>query len=366
MAMYAYLSRLSKISFQRLSTFFATLSLGVVCLLGGNLAHSQPALTEIKVSYQPALYWAMPFHVATEKKWWAEVGLKPVFSTFPAGVPQIAASAAGSWDVGGTGSVPAVLGYVRFQIKTIGITNDESAANALVVHKDVYDKVSKSPQSLKGQTIVITQNSTADYAVQSCLKKYGLSKTDVVMKNLGQAEIISAMSSNNAQYAGVWAPNIYTLEEKTDARVLCSGKEGGATVPGALVVRADYAKENPQNVAKFLAVYLRAWQWMNANKSEALSMMGQFYNQGGVSISPASMRKEFETRPTFDLSSQLQMMDRSRGASTVDGWFTAIGQFMETTGAIPKHPAPTEFITDEYMKMIAADPKLKEFSNKIN
>jgi hypothetical protein len=25
------------------------------------------ALTEIKVSYQPALYWALPFHIATEK-----------------------------------------------------------------------------------------------------------------------------------------------------------------------------------------------------------------------------------------------------------------------------------------------------------
>ena len=45
-------------------------------------------LTEIKVSYQPALYWALPFYVAAEKGWFAEVGLKPEFSMFPAGVPQ--------------------------------------------------------------------------------------------------------------------------------------------------------------------------------------------------------------------------------------------------------------------------------------
>ena len=42
-------------------------------------------------------------------------------------MPQIAAVASKSWDVGGTGSVPAVLGHVRFGIKTIGLTNDESA-----------------------------------------------------------------------------------------------------------------------------------------------------------------------------------------------------------------------------------------------
>mgnify|MGYP003512898350 CR=1 FL=1 len=61
-------------------------------MLAGGATQAQPALTEIKVSYQPALYWALPFFVASEKNWWAEVGLKPVFSTFPAGVPQIAAA----------------------------------------------------------------------------------------------------------------------------------------------------------------------------------------------------------------------------------------------------------------------------------
>ena len=45
------------------------------CLPWGAQAQS---LTEIKVSYQPALYWALPFYVATEKNWWAELGLKPL------------------------------------------------------------------------------------------------------------------------------------------------------------------------------------------------------------------------------------------------------------------------------------------------
>jgi ABC-type nitrate/sulfonate/bicarbonate transport system substrate-binding protein len=326
-------------------------------------AASAQQLTEIKVSYQPALYWALPFHIATEKGWWAEVGLKPVFSTFPAGVPQIAAAASKSWDVGGTGSVPAVLGHVRFGIKTIGVTNDESAGNALLVRKEVADKISKDPASMKGQTIVLTANSTGDYAVQSCLKKYGLAKSDVTIKNMGQAEIISAVSSNNADLAGVWAPNIYTLEEKAGAKVLCSGKDGGVVVPGALIARGEYAEQNPENVAKFLAVYLRAWKWANAHKPEAIAMMKKFYDQGGVSISDASMKKEFDTRPTFDLQSQIARMDRSRGNSDMDAWFGQISIFMRGTGAVQSVPQPSEFITDVYMKRVAADPKLREFAN---
>lgn len=325
---------------------------------------SAQALTPIKISYQPALYWAMPFHVATEKGWWKEVGLAPEFSTFPAGVPQIASAAAKSWDVGGTGSVPAVLGHVRFGIKTIGITNDESAGNALVGSAKKAAEFAKDPAAaLRGQTITLTQNSTADYAIQSCLKKYGLKKSDVLMKNMGQSEIISALSSNNTDLAGLWAPNIYTVEEKAGAKVLCSGKEGGAMVPGALIARGDYAKENPQNVAKFLAVYLRAWKWMNAHQPEAIAMMKDFYAKGGVSISEASMKKEFDTRPTFDLAAQIRQMDRSAGNSQMDAWFAQISVFMRETGALPTIPQVQDFVTGEYMSMVQADPKLREFAN---
>jgi ABC-type nitrate/sulfonate/bicarbonate transport system substrate-binding protein len=324
-------------------------------------AQAQP-MAEIKISYQPALYWALPFHIATEKGWWAELGLKPVFSTFPAGVPQIAASASKSWDVGGTGGVPAVLGHVRFGIKTIGVTNDESAGNALLARKEVADKFAKDPASIKGQTIVLTANSTGDYAVQSCLKRWGIAKSDVIIKNMGQAEIISAMSSNNADLGGLWAPNIYTMEEKAGAKVLCSGKEGGAFVPGALIVRGDYAQENPENVAKFLAVYLRGWAWANANKAEAIAMMKKFYEQGGVSISDASMRKEFDTRPTFNLDQQLANMNRGASGSSADKWFSDMGEFMKGTGAIPAVPASSEYITDAFMKRVASDAKLRAFA----
>jgi ABC-type nitrate/sulfonate/bicarbonate transport system substrate-binding protein len=335
-------------------------------LLGAAGAPQAQPLTEIKVSYQPALYWSLPFYVATEKNWWAEVGLKPVFSTFPAGVPQMAASASKSWDVGGAGSVPAVLGHVRFGIKTIGVTNDESAANALLASKATADKFTKNPASMKGQTILLTANSTGDYAVQSCLKKYGLNKGDVTIKNMGQAEIISAVSSSNADLAGLWAPNTYTLEEKAGGSVLCSGKESGAVVPGALLARGEYAEQNPENVAKFLAVYLHAQKWMNAHQPEAIEMMKKFYAQGGVSISEASMKKEFATRPTFDLAQQLAAMDRSHGSSELDKWMSQIATFMRSTGAIQSVPASSDYITDVYMKRVQAEPKLRELANSAN
>jgi NitT/TauT family transport system substrate-binding protein len=300
--------------------------------------------------------------VATEKGWWAKVGLKPTFSTFPAGVPQIAASASGSWDVGGLGSVPAVLGAARYHLLTIGLTNDESAGNALMATKDKAAGFEKNPASIKGQTIALTANSTGDYAVQKCLGKWGMKKSDVTMKSMGQAEVISAMSSNNAELGGLWAPNIYTLEEKAGARVICSGREAGVVIPGALVARADYAKDHPQEVAKYLAVYLHAWKWIQAHRKESIDMMKKFYEIGGVTITEASMQKEFDTRPVYDLEQHLKIMDRSHGASKVDDWMTQISEFLKGVGTIQQVQPASEYVTDRYMKMIAQDPKLKAFA----
>ena len=71
-------------------------------LVSGGPSQAQ-APTAIGVSYQPALYWSLPFWIADQRGWWREAGLAPNFSTFPAGPPQVAAAAARTWDVGGTG-----------------------------------------------------------------------------------------------------------------------------------------------------------------------------------------------------------------------------------------------------------------------
>ena len=81
-------------------------------------------------------------------------------------------------------------------------------------------------------------------------------------------------------------------------------------------------------------------------------MMKKFYEQGGVTISEASMKKEFDTRPVFDLAGQLKIMNRAGGTSDVDKWLTGIGEFMKANGTLPEAPATKSFVTDEYMRMV--------------
>ncbi|WP_112310768.1 ABC transporter substrate-binding protein [Pseudogemmobacter bohemicus] len=340
----------------------AALGLAITTALSG-AAFAQEKIT---ISYQPAMYWALPLHFANEKGWWAEMGLAPEFVTFPAGAPQIAAGSSGPWDVGITGAVPAVLGASRFNISTIGIANDESRTNALVVAGPDAEAILADPMQIKGQQILLTTNSTVDFTARKCLEKFGLGYDDVRFVNLGQAQIITAMSSGSGSVAGVWAPNLYTLEEKMGAKPLCSGADAGAVVPSLLITTEAFAGASPGQIEKFLAVYLRGWSWAKANPEEARKLALDFYATGGLEVTPESMEKEFALRPVFLLDEQLALMSRAAGASKLDAWAGEIGAFLTTVGTITEAPDSATHITDSYLQAIAADDKLRAFATEFD
>lgn len=341
-------------------------ALASICLAGAIGAQAQPAApTPIKISYQIS-YWALPIFIATEKNWWAELGLKPEFVVYPAGAQQIAGAPSKSWDVGGTGSPPAVLGSQRFDIITVGLTNDESATNAIVARKDKIAAIKANPaKEVKGQQVLLSPNSTGEYATMACLQKWGIQRSDVSVVTLAPAQLVSAYTGGNGLLAGTWAPNTYTLNDQIGAEVICSGKDAGVMVPGALIARREFAKQNPEAVQKYLAVYLRAVAFQKANKAEFMSLLRKFFEVNGIKLKDSHLATEME-RPIFKLDEQLKLLSRAGGKSTADAAFEALSGYLKSVGTITEVPDPKNFITDEYMKAIDANPTLKAFANKTN
>jgi ABC-type nitrate/sulfonate/bicarbonate transport system substrate-binding protein len=335
-----------------------------ICLASAVGAHAQTP-TPIKISYQIS-YWALPIYIATEKNWWAEVGLKPEFVVYPAGAQQIAGAPSKSWDVGGTGSPPAVLGSQRFDIVTVGLTNDESATNAVVARKDKIAAIRANPaKEIKGQQILLSPNSTGEYATMACLQKWGIQRSEVSIVTLAPAQLVSAYTGGNGLLAGTWAPNTYTLNDQMGAEVICSGKDAGVMVPGALIARRDFAKQNPEAVQKFIAVYLRAVAFQKANKPEFTSYLRKFFEVNGIKLKDSYLATEME-RPIFTLDEQLKLLSRANGKSTADGAFEALSGYLKSVGTITEVPDPKGFISDEYLKAVDANPTLKAFANKTN
>lgn len=335
-------------------------------IAAASLAGSAPAeaqqLTRLNISMQPALYSMVPLHLATEQGWWRQMAIEPNFSSFPAGPPQIAAAAAGTWDVGITGSAPGVLGAARFNIRTIAISNDESATNVLMARRDQAEAIRANPASLRGQRVLITVNTTVDYVLQNCLRRWNLQRSDLQVVNLNQAQILSAFSTGEGRIAGLWAPNIYTAEERMNAVPLCSGSDAEAIVPGNVIVRDEFLRANPDMVARYLAVIMRGIAFMKANREQTIQAMSRFYQAGGVTVSEAALRAEIDRRPLFDLEEQLRLMSRASGPSQADRWYEGLSAFLSQVGTVQNPPPPSAYLTDDVLRRIAADPRLRAFA----
>lgn len=348
------------------ATMMSGLLFGVVILVAvAGRADAQGAGTPypLRVSQQPQR-WALAWYVAGKKGWWEKVGLQATMATFASGAPQVAAGAAGSWDVGAAGSIPSVLGGSRYKLLTIAIADEEAAINTIMATKDKADEYSKNHALLKGKTIPVPFNSTGHWGAKICMeKKFGLAPSDYTFVNLSPSEINAAISSGRYDVTEAWAPNTYQLEATIGARVICNGKDVGLPITSNLFANPQFAKEHPDIVAKFLAVYLRAIAWERAHPKEAEQYLGEFYKSNGVNIPEKYLAQEMHDRPAFTLQEQLKMLKGSEsGTSEVAKWMDQVAEFMKSVGTLTKVPEAKDYVTDKFLLMVANDPTLKKFA----
>lgn len=346
------------------NSIFGASAMAITALASGLLVHpAASAQTPINVSYQVTIH-GIPLQIADDKNWWAQAGLKPDnMTSFAAGAQQVAAVPSKTWDVGLMGGPPALVGASRFNVQSVLILIDDSRANGMVAKGDQAAAIQANPvAALKGKEYLVPVNSTADYAAQSCFRKWGLKPGEVRAINIAPGAIVDAFKSSNVPVGSIWAPHFLRMQTQAGGKLVCTGQDGGATVTANLTVRADYLKDNLETVARFTAMYLRALDFMKKNKSDTLVAMKRFYDKGGVVLSPEEMDAEYTTRDYFNLSEQVAMFDRSRGPSKVDEIHNRLAEFFRAAGTIPSVMDPKAYVNVSVLEYIQKNPKLKAFA----
>jgi ABC-type nitrate/sulfonate/bicarbonate transport system substrate-binding protein len=342
-------------------TFVDAAVTALLCVTAGSSA----AQTPIRISTQPGLYFTLPLHVATANGYWKDAGLMPSFLPFAAGVPQIKAHA--DWDVGLTGAVPALIGAKDFNLITIGIVDDQSRTNALLARKEFVEKVKAEKQIPNGTKFALTLNSTVDYAAQTCLALWGgKNKSDMIYKGAGQGDVIKAGAAGEADVVGLWAPNMYIMQEKHGFVPFCSGKDFSPGVFGTVVTHRTYATANPALVSKFLAVLMRSINWMKDNPDKAQALLIATAAKDGIVISASAAKSDVELRPIFNLIQQLEIMGANTtnvNDSVAGKSFYSINVFLNEGKTGTRTMRPASFVDASYLKRVNDDPELKKMAN---
>ena len=305
---------------------------------------------------------------AKEKGWDKEVGLDIEIKYFDSGAAILNALPSGEWVFAGMGAVPAMLGNLRYGTIIIANGNDESMTNGVLVRKDSpiaqvkgfnkdYPDVLGSPETVKGKTFLVTTVSSAHYALSSWLEIFGLKDSDVVIKNMDQAQAVGAFENNIGDGVGLWAPHLFLAQGKGGilAGDLKDCKKGN---PIVLIADPKYANANPEVTAKFLSVYLRAVNMLQHETAESLvpEYRRFFLEWAGKDYDKDLALKDLLKHPVYNLEQQLAMFDDSGKPSQAQLWQGEIAKFFTAVGRITPEEAKKvgdgKYATNKFLKMV--------------
>ena len=348
-----------------LRTLTILFALALMCLPAPSAAAEKPFKLDICAmpEHESFIFW-----YAKEQGWDKDEGLDFQIHFFQTGMDQLEALPAKQWVVGGTGTVPILVGALRYNTYLIGIANDESWVNAVTVRPDnpalkvkgwnpEYPNLLGSPETVKGKTFLTTTVSSAHYALSVWLRVLGLTEKDIVIKNMDQAQALSAFENGIGDGAVLWAPHAYVGEAK--GWVLAGNpKLCKLASPCVLVADRKYADAHPDVTAKFLSIYLRAANMLQKEPLESLVPEYQrfFMEWAGKDYSAELSLLDLQTHPVANLDEQLAMFDASKGQSKAQYWQSEMARFFAEIGSINKDELKKvedgSYATDKFLKLI--------------
>ncbi len=149
-----------------------------------------------------------------------------------------------------------------------------------------------SIKDLEGKTIAATgEGSVPEYVLSYILKASGVNAT--VEYYTDGAELAAKMISGDISLGMLpvpYATNVLAKSESVRVAIdvtkewEATGEDAGALCQGCVIVRADFAKENPAAVDKFLEEYAASVAYVNANVDDAAALLEKYGIVGSAAV----------------------------------------------------------------------------------
>jgi ABC-type taurine transport system substrate-binding protein len=174
---------------------------------------------------------------------------------------------------------------------------------------------------------------------------------------MDQGQMLAAFESGIGDIAVLWAPSMFIGMSK-GWKVVNRDSQKGANMVNVLVAEKKYADENPQQLAKFVRVYLRGIDYMKAENVKLAAGFSKFLNDwAGVKLTPEDAALDIKEHTVYDLQTQLKLFNASNGPSEVEKWMAGMADFFVEQGKFKREEMDTtlksRFVTDKFLKMAA-------------
>ena len=247
---------------------------------------SKPASTKadkVRIAYFPNITHAAALHAAATGGFQKSVGgaIKVEERVFTAGPAEIEALFAGEVDFGYIGPGPAINGYIKSNGQALEIIDVAASGGASLIA--TKGREIKSLQDLAYKRIAVPQTGgTQDISLRHALKEIGLSGKDkggtVDIVQYAPADVLDLIRRGELDAA--WLPEPWVSRVIKDAGATLVTDERtlwpkGKFATAVVIVRKDFAKANPDIVAKLLTAHRASVDAINADKKAAGSVISK-------------------------------------------------------------------------------------------
>ena len=227
----------------------------------------------IHAGYQgsDALYWLNKRFHWLEDEFQAD-GITVEFEQFLSGPPMIESIAADRLDISNIGDMPPINARGNgIDVKVVSKVINTPFSNSIVTPKG---SEIKSIADLKGKKVATQVGSSGHHFISLLLEKEGLSLDDIELVNLSAPDQLAALESGEVAAVSTWEPYGSQATNKGVGTIFIDST-GIKQNTSTLVARNKFAEENPEILARYLKVWLKYLDYIDANREEALKIISE-------------------------------------------------------------------------------------------
>ena len=236
----------------------------------------------------------MAFYIADKEGFFKELNIHLTYETFTNGPAMMEANS--TWDIASAGIGGTLAGMLGYDVKTIGIVDDEVNIGLFVRPDSPLVKDPKNPANWKGTTWLYPLGTTAQAVLVTALKQVGLSMTDIKSVNMDVASALTGFMGKQGDGLAVWNTIAFSAEDNGLVRLGDAGTYKLPTPATILANKAAIEKKKELLTAAYAVFYLTS-EWIKKNPEnaqKAVQHMLKSTKEEGLSITPSMAKRAME------------------------------------------------------------------------
>ncbi|MEM1367908.1 MAG: ABC transporter substrate-binding protein [Cyanobacteria bacterium P01_H01_bin.15] len=286
-----------------------------------------------------------PWAIAEQKGLFEANGANVEMKWFDGYLASMEAFAAGQLD-GNCQTLNDTISFVADSVngQVVVLVNDNSAGNdKIIVTEDI-----QTLEDLKGKEIALEEGVVDDFLLTLALEENGMSRDDVVIKNLETGAAAAAFVAEQVDGVGAWPPFWQIALQREGSHELITSADFPGAIPDLLAVSQTLIDERPEQVQAIVNTWFDVLDFMAANPNEADAIMAE---RASVSVEDFQAFKE-GTR-MFGIEDNLEAFSEGEDMKFMPFAAQRMSDFMVKVGFIPEGPDLSTLFDDSFVKTYA-------------